>query len=173
MPQSNDAHALAVRIAHRIAPDEVDIAPAVLDAALRGGREWEKLLRPRRSSLVGGIGAESAAGVLHIAFDWLRQYGPTLLDCASAGITILLGIRELAGPTKTRPEATAAQPPPDTQALIESLEAATAVLRDRLVAQGGPPRRAAAMTQELLEELDAVPAATRGAVERLSKRGRP
>ena len=163
MPQSDDAHALAVRIAHRIAPDEVDIAPAVLDAALRGGREWEKLLRPRRGSLVGGIGAESAAGVLHIAFDWLRQHGPTLLDCASAGVTILLGVREVAGSTKKRPA--------DTQALVERLEAATAALRDRLAAQGEPPERAAAMTQELLGELDAAPAATRDVVERLGGRG--
>ena len=171
MPQRTP-HTLAARSGHPIPPDEVHIPPAVLDAAIRGGREWERLLRPRASQMVGGIGADTAAGLVHVVFEWLRQNGQTLLTCLSSGVSILVGLRQLAGGGAKSPEAVAPQPS-DTQGAIASLEASIAVLRDRLAAQGQSPQQAAVIVRDLLEELEAEPATTREVVERLERRTRP
>jgi hypothetical protein len=168
----SDAHALAIRIAERVAPDEVDIAPDVLDAAIRGGREWEELLRQRRTPLVGGIGPDTTAGLLLIVFDWLRQNGPTLLGCISSGLNIILLLRQVAGGGAKSPEATTARPP-DTQAAIASLEVSILALQKRLTTQGQSQQQAAAITQGLLEELEAALTTTREVVERLERRTPP
>jgi hypothetical protein len=59
----------AVKIAEAAVPDEVDLAPIVMQAFLQKGRERQELFRQAQGDVVGGFGA----GELQAIFPWILQ----------------------------------------------------------------------------------------------------
>jgi hypothetical protein len=51
---------VSIRLAERVAPDEVELAPSIAEAAAQGGKEWDNLIKPFGGAMHGGIlpGAE-------------------------------------------------------------------------------------------------------------------
>jgi hypothetical protein len=63
----------AIRLAERVSPDEVDLAPALLASAREGGEAWRRATARDGGVVVGGMhGVIELLGMLHLNFDSLK-----------------------------------------------------------------------------------------------------
>jgi hypothetical protein len=125
---------MAVRLAERIAPDEVELAPAIAEAALKGGREWQAVISPSSGAMLGGAvpGVESVgdfATILAVLKDCSGILG-SFVTMVSTVLTIHLNWLALRDrPTR---EGEAAQlPRHQREAVRSTTEALTSKLEQR------------------------------------------
>ena len=59
----------AMKIAEEVAPDEVDLAPFVVQAFINGGRERDDLFQEAQGGTLGAFGAGDVAALL----PWILQ----------------------------------------------------------------------------------------------------
>jgi hypothetical protein len=154
----------AVRLAQHATPDEVDLAPAMTAAFVRGGRDRRDLFRRSAAHDPGGIGGDFflphypfVLQTLHQVAGWL----PALLSSAVlgnflAGSELLLAFRS----RRTTAEAEAPESP--------ELRA-VARLSAELVAAGIDPAEAPEVACRVLEALLTDPAGGAEFVERIGR----
>src|SRR5215208_510146 len=70
----------ASRIADEVAPDEVDLAPAMVQAFVRGGRDRRDLFRQPKESVPGAFGPELVIVLIPLILKTIEKVGPALLD---------------------------------------------------------------------------------------------
>jgi hypothetical protein len=159
----DDALAFALRLAERVAPDEVELAPAMVTAAAEGGPDWRRLLDDRARPLHGGVIPELDPGTLLPLLDALRQAAPTLLQgLLISGAATLTIVREWVA-LRDRREQRQALPDSARRQLAEVVER----LRDRLIHHGMHPDRAANVVDLTLETLCEHPREARALLERV------
>ncbi|HET6469724.1 MAG TPA: hypothetical protein VFG43_15225 [Geminicoccaceae bacterium] len=158
-------------LAERIAPDEIDLAPAVLQAAEDGGRAWQELLRPARGAVFGGVTGGGEVTLIAIVTDAFMVAKPVLTQLLGmlqhaaniAGVAGgLIAVREY---LDRRPQSGGELPAP----VRERLEQAMALMRHRLVELGLGEERAERLTREVLEHACGAPAAAQGMLARIGR----
>jgi hypothetical protein len=77
----------SIRIAEEAAPDEVDLAPIMAQAYIRGGKEREELLRQSGGGVHGAFGAEIAIALFPAILSAIEVVGPHLVSFLK-GVTI-------------------------------------------------------------------------------------
>lgn len=65
-------HKFTIVLAERVAPDEVDVAPAIADAAAEGGPAWEQVRRVESGPVFGGAIDSIEPGTLVAVFGAIR-----------------------------------------------------------------------------------------------------
>lgn len=94
----NNMHELAIKIAQEIAPDEVDLAPAIIDAALKGGKQWDSLLKPAKGPELGGVFGGIEGGNLPLVIETIRICSSilaSLLSIGAATLSIKISLRSI------------------------------------------------------------------------------
>lgn len=69
----------AIKIAEIAAPDEIDLAPFVVEAFIEGGKSRAKLLNLSGSSVAGGFGIGGGEAILPLIFQGIVQSAKWLL----------------------------------------------------------------------------------------------
>jgi hypothetical protein len=94
MPESapqGGQQAWALRLAEAVAPDEIDLAPAMVDAFVAGGRARRQLF-PQSGPLQGGVIAGDVQLVVPTVLVALQAAGPWLLEAlASPAVSNITG----------------------------------------------------------------------------------
>jgi hypothetical protein len=79
----NSIELWAVRIVEEVAPDEVDVAPAMAHAFFRGGKDRKDLFRRPKNAVPGGFGPDLGVALfpeILAAIQHLQDVGPTLSE---------------------------------------------------------------------------------------------
>lgn len=82
-------YASAIRIAEKVVPDEVDLAPAIIDSALAGGRQWKDLLQPVQGSELGGVFGGIEGGDLVAVINAIQESTSILANLLSMSSAVL------------------------------------------------------------------------------------
>ena len=69
----------SMKLAEEIAPDEVDLAPDMVDAYISGGREREDLFR-QEGTVQGAFGAGVDLALVPLVLDSIAHVGPGLVS---------------------------------------------------------------------------------------------
>ncbi len=84
--------AIALKLAEDAVPDEVDLAPIMVQAFVEGGKEREELFKREQGSVVGGFGS----GGLIALFPWIlkaiAQNGPFLYELLTTDVSDLVSL---------------------------------------------------------------------------------
>lgn len=91
-----DAEAIA--FLERLAGDEIDLVPTVLEAAETGGAAWQDLVRPAPSAMLGGVAEVGDPGLLALAVELLQTSWPAIAGAVREAAQVLSG--ELGGLVK-------------------------------------------------------------------------
>jgi len=158
---------VSIRLAERVAPDEVELAPSIAEAAAQGGKEWDNLIKPFGGAMHGGIlpGAEGV-GDIHALMDVVRTCSNILssfCQIGSASLSIIVSFLAL------RDRAQRAR---DVQKLAsnerELLERSINAIMVELEKRGVVQQRAAELADHTLITLGEKPDVGRDFVERIS-----
>jgi hypothetical protein len=84
--------AVALKIAEEATPDEIDLAPTMVQAFIQGGKEKAELFKREQGSVVGGFGP----GGLIALFPWilkaLAQNGPFIYQLLTTDVSDLVSL---------------------------------------------------------------------------------
>ena len=152
----NNIHALAVRIAEKVAPEEVDLAPAIIDAALEGGKQWQDLLKPVKEPELGGIFGGLEAGDLAAIVEMLRLLGDILKKVCSLGsdtLSILVSLLAIRTWRESK-EKLQAIPTEDGDKLQETLESMTQYLTNLGIETDRAEELSRLTMQALVEDIE-------------------
>jgi hypothetical protein len=75
----------------RLAGDEEDLVPAVLEAAEAGGPAWRELVRPPATAMLGGVAEAADPGLLALTVELLHTAWPVIAEAARAAARALTG----------------------------------------------------------------------------------
>ena len=166
-----DVHEVAVRIAQNTAPDEVDLAPSIVQAMLEGGDQLEDLKSRSRGPTLGGF-----TGGVEVAGD-LFQILQCVASCAailssvfalkSHRLSIRVQSRTLYEHEQRADETKNSQTPPDTE---QTVEAAISSLAHQLQSNGIASDRANEISRLTLAALLENPEASQTLLERFDKK---
>lgn len=78
-------HEWSVRLANEIAPDEVELAPVMTDAFIRGGKDKQELFS-RSESVVGAFGFADMATVFPLVLSGIALVAPQLVDTLGSSL---------------------------------------------------------------------------------------
>jgi hypothetical protein len=173
--------AWSTRIAERAAPDEVDLAPAMAAAFVRGGRDRRDLLRPSATGDPGGFVAAfplpdfpSILQALEAAARSVPAFlNSEVLGNLLGGAGLLMTIRsrpvvESSPPTPVQPPAA---PAPSASEPNQTIVRVVARLAAELVAAGIDASRATQVACDVLEALLEDPEGAAEFVERIGGGG--
>jgi len=164
----DDATAFAIGLAEAVSPDEADLAPALVDAAARGGASWDRLVAPRAASpVLGGVIGEVGPGDLVLVFDAIRQVVSYLTPiCAFGGsvLTLLIHWKTL---REKRAAPQAASAPAAEDAAVGQVAEAIRGLTDALAAKGIERGRSEALAQGVVEAIGRDATKARAFLERV------
>jgi hypothetical protein len=164
----------ALRIAEEVAPDEVDLAPAMVQAFVRGGRDRRDLFRQPRESVPGAFGPELVIVLFPLILETIEKVGPALMGFftttkdAWAGansfigaINVLLTIGSRTGRKKT------AETLPDNP--YGPMKDVITIMSQELESSGVPPEQADAIILRVLRRMLEDPSGAAEFVEKVGK----
>jgi hypothetical protein len=70
----------ATRIAEEVAPDEIDLAPSMVHAFVRGGKDKKDIFRRSRDNVPGAFGIELGMALLPLILEAIKYVGPMLSE---------------------------------------------------------------------------------------------
>lgn len=83
---------MSLKLAEDAVPDEVDLAPIMVQAFVEGGKEREELFKQEQGSVVGGF----SPGGLIALFPWilraLAQHGPSIYKLLTTDVSDLISL---------------------------------------------------------------------------------
>lgn len=85
----HDSDALAFLA--RLAGDEADLVPAVLEAAEAGGAAWRELVRSPPSAILGGVAEGGDPGLIVLVVELLQTSWPVIAEAARQAARALTG----------------------------------------------------------------------------------
>ena len=144
--------AVALRIAEEAVPDEVDLAPAMAIAFIRGGQDREELFRKEQGSQVGGFGSGGLVALFPIILKALSQHALSVYKFLTTDAANLIGLLNnlLDLPSKLKREETIKALPKDA---YEPLATVINVISYELEASGLPPQQADLITFRVVRSL--------------------
>lgn len=88
---------LSIQIAEATVPDEIDLAPLMTEAFIRGGKEKESLFVKQKSAGLGAFGLGGDRPLFPLILKGIAVTAPLILQILSPGIDYLGGIYHLMG----------------------------------------------------------------------------
>lgn len=92
MANSETVTAIALKIAEAAAPDEIDLAPLMVQAFIQDGPEKEELFKREQGSLAGGFGPGGFMAIFPWILKGLGQHGPLIYKILTTDVADLLGL---------------------------------------------------------------------------------
>lgn len=162
----------ATRLAEAVAPDEIDLAPFIVEAYIEGGARRAKLFEQSGRGIAGGIGAGGSAAILAWVLQGIVASAQWLYSILSSEGTsnFLAVIKELLGLAKEanskQKQRLASMPDNPYEPLKRTIEIMATELRDR----GLPGDQADAITLQVIYSLLEEPANAELFVRQLESR---
>jgi|tagenome__1003787_1003787.scaffolds.fasta_scaffold20853156_1 hypothetical protein len=85
----------AVHLAEHVAPEEIDLAPALAHAAAAGGAEWDVAKVGAGGPVLGGIGLEVVGGIFIAVLVAIQNHADLLANLCTLGDTLVRVVRYL------------------------------------------------------------------------------
>lgn len=83
---------VALKIAEEAAPDEIDLAPIMVQAFIQGGQEKEELFKREQGSLTGGFGPGGLIAIFPWILKTLAKNGPLIYKILTTDVADLAGL---------------------------------------------------------------------------------
>jgi hypothetical protein len=167
----------AIRIAEEVAPDEVDLAPVMARAFVRGGRDRKDLFRQPKESVPGAFGPELVTALFPLILETIEDVqnaGPALSEFftttkdAWAGANSFIGVLNLLLTIGSRTERTKkAETLPDDP--YGPLKDAITVMSQELESSGVPPDQSDVIILRVLRRMLEDPSGAAEFVEKVGK----
>ena len=157
----------AILLAERVAPDEIDVAPALAQAAAEGGAQWQAARAGESGSMLGGSGLETYATLFGQVLEVIKVQGGTVTTLWALGSMTLQIVGYLRAQIGNWREGSTA--PTISEAARQQADGAVDILAKALIERGVPVGRAAEISRWVLVTLLEDPTRGQAFVEALRR----